>query len=172
MASLAVCGALCAIVEGRTSRAWVSAALRQHAIFGLEVMSSVGDELRVAWMIDRFYADDLSHQRWLMLVNVLHELGLRIGRSRDEHRAGIGDRLRDSLKEIVILGGVPASDRVRLMMDVPGRVIRMQHEPLHIGGTEVEHPSFVVIDPNDRMEVMRGHGADPCNGSMMLETCS
>jgi hypothetical protein len=30
----------------------------------------------------------------------------------------------------------------------------MQNDPFHIGRAEMEHPRFMVIDPNDRMKVM------------------
>src|SRR5262249_50486334 len=64
----------------------------------------------------------------------------------------------DSRKEGVILRGVPAPDGVCLMVDVPSRMIRVQHEPFHIARAEMEHACFMVIDPNDRMKVMATHG--------------
>src|SRR5207247_9639690 len=84
------------------------ALLRQHPILSLEVTSRVGDELAVAWMIDGFHADDDLHQPGIMLADVLDQLGLGIGWPRNENRAGVCDRLRDSLKEGVVLRGVPA----------------------------------------------------------------
>jgi len=121
-------------------------------------MSGMGDELPVAWMIDGFDADDNLHQPGIMLANVLDQLGLGIGWSRNENRASICNRFSNSLKEGVILRGVPAPDGVCLMVDVPGRMIRVQNEPFHIGRAEMEHPCFMVIDPNDRMKVMAVHG--------------
>jgi hypothetical protein len=35
--------------------------------------------LRVAWMIGGFYAGDDAHQLGIVVVNVLDQLGLRIG---------------------------------------------------------------------------------------------
>src|SRR6266478_3104173 len=113
--------------------------LRQHPILGLEVMSGVGDELRVAWMIDGFDSDDNPHQPRIVLADVLDQLGLGIGWPRNENRASVCDRLSHSLKEGVILRGVPAPYGVCLMVDVLGWTIRMQHEPFHIGRTEMEH---------------------------------
>jgi hypothetical protein len=46
------------------------------------------------------------------------------------------------------------------MVDVLGWMIRMQHEPFHIGRTEMEHAGFMVIDPDDRMKVMATHGTN------------
>src|SRR4029077_13798563 len=134
------------------------ALLRQHPILSLEVTSGVGNELAVARMIDGFHADDDLHQPGIMLADVLDQLGLGIGWPGNENRAGVCDRLRDSLKEGVVLRGVPAPDGVCLMVDVLGRTIRMQDEPFHIGRTEMEHAGFMVIDPDDRMKVMAIHG--------------
>jgi hypothetical protein len=69
--------------------------------------------------------------------------------------------LRDSLKEGVILRGVPAPDGVCLMVDVLGRMIGVQHESFHISRAEMEDACFIVIDPNDRMKVMAAHGISP-----------
>jgi hypothetical protein len=124
-------------------------------------MSSVGDELPVAWMIDGFDSDNNFHQPGIMLADVLDQLGLGIGGTRNENRAGVCDRLSDSLKEGVVLRGVPAPDGVCLMVDVLGRMIRVQHEPFHIGPAEMEYACFMVIDPNDRMKVMAAHKMRP-----------
>jgi len=124
-------------------------------------MSSVGDELPVAWMIDGFDSDDNFHQPGIMLADVLDQLGLGIGGTRNENRARVCNRLSDSLKEGVILRGVPAPDGVCLMVDVLGRMIRVQHEPFYIGRTEMEYACFTVIDPNDRMKVMAAHKMSP-----------
>src|SRR5262245_8780160 len=134
-----------------------SVLLRQHPILGLEVMSGMGDELRVAWMIDGFHTDDNLHQPGIMLADVLDQLGFGIGRPRNENCAGVRDRFSDSLKKGVILRGVPTPDGVCLVVDVLGRTIRVQHEPFHISRAEMEHARLMVIDPNDRMIVMAVH---------------
>jgi hypothetical protein len=121
----------------------------------------VGDEFAITWMIDGFHTDDDIHQPGIMFAYVLDQFVLGVGRPSNQNRASIRDRLSDSLKEGVILRGVPAPYRVRLMVDVFGRMIRVQHEPFHIGRAEVEDPCFMVIDPNDRMKVMTVHGMDP-----------
>jgi hypothetical protein len=66
--------------------------------------------------------------------------------------------LSDGVKIVVILRGVPAPDGVCLVMDVPGRMIRVQNESFDVRRAEMEHPRFVVIDPNDGMIVMLAHG--------------
>jgi hypothetical protein len=135
--------------------------LRQHPILGFEIASSVGDEFAIGRVIDGFHTDDYIHQSGIMFADVLDQLGHGIGRPGNENRASIRDRLSDSLKEGVILRGMTAPDRVRLMVDVLGRMIRVQHEPFHIGRAETEHPCFMVIDPNDCMKVMAVHGMGP-----------
>jgi hypothetical protein len=60
----------------QAQRPWL---LRLHPIRRLEVFSGISDELRVAWVIGGFYADDDAHQLGIVVVNVLDQLGLRIG---------------------------------------------------------------------------------------------
>jgi len=153
--------AVAGVVERGPDFPRVLAPLRQHPILGLEVMSGIGDELPVAWMIDGFHTDDNLHQPGVMLADMLDQLGLGIGWSRNENRASSCNRLSDSLKEGVIPRGVPAPDGVCLVVDVPGWVIRVQNEPFHIGRAEMEHARFMVIDPDDGMKVMAVHGMNP-----------
>src|SRR5216683_2795891 len=44
--------------------------LQLHPIGRTEIFSGMGDQLCVAWMIDRFHADDRVHQLGIMVVNV------------------------------------------------------------------------------------------------------
>jgi hypothetical protein len=44
------------------------------------------------------------------------------------------------------------------MVDVLGRMIGMQNEPVHISRAEMEYACLMVIDPNDRMKVLAAHG--------------
>jgi hypothetical protein len=117
----------------------------------------MGDELPIARMIHSLHTDDLLHQGRIMLADVLDHLGFRIGWSRNENCAGVCNRLGDCLKEGVILRGMPAPDRVCLVVDVFGRVIRVQHEPFHVGWAEMEYACLMMIDPDSRMKVMIGH---------------
>jgi hypothetical protein len=131
--------------------------LRQHPVLGLKVMSGMGDELPVARMIHGLHTDDLLHQGRIILADVLYQLSFRIGWSCNENCGGVCNRLRDCLKEGLILSGMPAPDRVCLVVDVLGRVIRVQHEPFHVDWAEMEHACLMMIDPDSRMKVMIGH---------------
>ena len=121
----------------------------------------MSDELRVAWMIDGFDTDDDLHQLWMVGVNVFDQLGLGISWSGDQHRAGVCDRLGDRFEEILILGGMSGADRIRLVVDVPGRIVGPHHQPVDVGRAEMEHTRFVVIDPNDGVKVMGRHETRP-----------
>ena len=59
--------------------------LRLHPIRRIEVFLGIGDELRVAWMIDRFHSDDDVDQFWIVVVNVFDQFGLCIGWSGNEN---------------------------------------------------------------------------------------
>jgi hypothetical protein len=116
-------------------------------------MPGVGDQFRVGWMIDRLDADDILHQPGGVLVDVFDQFVLGVARPGYQDRAGIHNRSDDGLKEMVVLGRVPAADRVRFVVDMPRRMVRVQHQPFDLVGTELEHAGFVVIDPDDRVEV-------------------
>ena len=63
--------------------------LRQHPVLGLEVMPGVGDQLRVARMIDGFDAGDDLRQPGSVLVDMLDQFVFGIGRPGDQNRAGV-----------------------------------------------------------------------------------
>jgi hypothetical protein len=65
--------------------------------------------------------------------------------------------LGDRVKNGVVFGGVPAADRIGLVMNVLGGIVRVQHQLLDIGRAEMEHPRFAMIDPDDGVMVMTGH---------------
>ena len=81
-----------------------------------------------------------------------------IGWSRDLNSAGVRNRLSDCVEIVMIFRDVSTPDGVRLVMDVPGRVVWVQDKSFNIGWAEMEHTRFVVINPNHGMEVMLGHG--------------
>jgi hypothetical protein len=65
--------------------------LRQQPIRRLEILPGMGDELRIAWMIDGFDSDDDVRQLGIVLVNVLDQFVLCIGGSGNENRTGVGN---------------------------------------------------------------------------------
>src|SRR5580692_5319126 len=92
-----------------------------------------------------------------MCANMLDQFGLCVGRSGDENCTGVCDRFGDCVKIVMIRGNVSASDRVCFVMDMPGRMIRLQNEPLYIRCVEMKHARFMVIDPDDSVIVVRAH---------------
>ena len=56
---------------------------------------------------------------------------------------------------------MPAADRIRLVMDMPGRIVRVQNQCLDVGWAEMKHARFTVIDPDPRMIMMFRHGIGP-----------
>ena len=56
-----------------------------HPIRRIEVFPGIGDELRVAWMIDSFHSDDGAHQLGIVVVNVFDQFGLCVGWSYNEN---------------------------------------------------------------------------------------
>lgn len=73
--------------------------------------------------------------------------------------------------EVLILRRVPAADGICLVVDVPGRMVRVQHQPFDIRRAEMEHPRFMMIDPNNRV-VVRSHGMSPFEQWNLQKTVS
>src|SRR5260370_3305568 len=97
--------------------------LRLHPVHSLEVLSRVIDELRVAWMIDGLHADNGAHQLGTVVLNMLDQFGLCICWPSDEYRTCICDGIRHRLQIGMILGCMPAADRICLVVNVPCRII-------------------------------------------------
>jgi len=131
--------------------------LRLHPVESVKVFSSISDQRTIARMIDRFHAGNGFHLAWLVLVNVLDQFGLGVRRAGDENGIGLGERFRDGMKVLMIRGSVSAADRIGLVMDVLGRMLWMDDEPLDIGRTEMKYARLPVIDPDDGVVMMAGH---------------
>jgi len=112
-------------------------------------------------MIHRFHAGYGFHLAWLVLVNVLDQLGLGVRRAGDENGIGVGESFDDGMKVLMICSSVTAPDRIGLVMDVFGRMLWMDDEPLDIGRTEMKNTSLPVVDPDDGEEMMGGHVLSP-----------
>ena len=109
-------------------------------------------------MIDRFHPGDDVHQLGVMMMNVFDQFYLCIGWTRNEDSASVRKRLGDCVEIGMIFRGESTPDGVRLVMDVPGRVVGVQDKSFNISWAEMEHTRFVVINPNHGMEVMLVHG--------------
>jgi hypothetical protein len=133
-----------------------------HSIESFEIFSRVSDQRTVARMIDRFHAGYGFHFVRLMLVNMLNQLGLGIGRAGDENGIGVREGFGDGAKVLMIRGGVSAPDRIGLAMDMFGRMVWMDDKPFDIGPVEVENARLLVIDPDDGVMMMSDHVLNPC----------
>ena len=65
--------------------------LRQHQVFYFEVAPRMRHEFGVGRMIGALDADNGFHQLRLVLVDVLDQFGLGVGRSGDQDRVRVGD---------------------------------------------------------------------------------
>ena len=123
-------------------------------------------ELRVARVIDAFNPDDLLRQLRIVLADMFDQCRLGVGRTGDEDRARIGDRLGDRVKKGLIFRGVPAADRIGLVMNVLGGIVGVLHQLLDIGRVEMEYARLAMIDPDDGVMMMTGHIGSSHNAEM------
>ena len=61
--------------------------------------------------------------------------------------------LGHTLEKDVIFGGMPTTDAIGFVMQVPGGMIRMYDELIGVRRIEMEHAGFAMIDPNHGMIV-------------------
>ena len=106
------------------------------------------DKLTITRMINRFDRGDSSRQIRTVLFDVLEQIRLCVGRTGDQDHSGIGNRFSHPLEKVVIFSGMPATDAIGFVMQVPGWMIRMDDELVGVRRIEMEHAGFAMIDPN------------------------
>jgi hypothetical protein len=108
-------------------------------------------------MVEGFDANDDFRQLGIMEANMLDQFGLCVRRSGNEDGAGVRNRFSDRLKVLMIRRGVPASDGICLVMEMPGWMIRAKYETFNVCRAEMEYPRFAMINPDDGMIMMLIH---------------
>jgi hypothetical protein len=126
----------------------------------LEIAASIGDQCSVARMVDGLHRRNDVNQLRIMVVDVFHEFGLGIRWASDENGTRVSYRLGNSMKKILILSRVPATDGIRFVVDMPGRVIGVHYQVIESRQSKMEHASLMVIDPHDSVIVI-GHRSLP-----------
>ena len=77
-------------------------------------------------MVDSFHASDNFPQLGIMAVDIFDQLYLCIRWPGDQDCTGICNRFSDLMQIIGARRCMPAPDRVCLVMDMSGRIIRVQ----------------------------------------------
>src|SRR5687767_11331713 len=80
---------------------------RSHPVRGAKIFSRMRNESRLARMIQRLDTDDAFGDLGGVTLDVLHQLGLGIRWSGDQHGARFCDGIGDPPIKIVILGRAP-----------------------------------------------------------------
>lgn len=111
------------------------------------------EDLAVRRMIESFDALDLGFERRGMLADMVYEHRLFVRGTGDENGTCVSDCIRDVLKKGLIFARMSAADGVRLVMDVADGILRMNDDRIGLGCVEVKDTGFVVIDPNDGVEM-------------------
>jgi hypothetical protein len=136
-----------------------------HSIVGFEERPRVGEQRTVGRMIKRLDRRYARHELRVLVFDMLRKLMLGVRWPGDQNLAGSRQGSNNFMEECLILRGVTAADGVRLMVDVPRRMLRMHHNPIGLIHVEVKYTRFVVINPDNRMKVL-GHGNSSCAGSL------
>jgi hypothetical protein len=135
-----------------------SSHLRVHSILAFEIDAGESDQRAVSWVVDRLDTGNALREIRMVTFKVDGQLRLGACWTRDQDSFCIRDRFGNLLEEIQIRGRVAAAGCVRLVMDVPRRIVRMDDHTIGYGRFEEEDFRFPVIDPNNRV-IMRVHGS-------------
>jgi hypothetical protein len=128
-----------------------------------EMLPREGDQFAISQMIETLNPYDLRHQLRAMAGDMLGQLVFSLGWASNEHRASVGNGLRDLLKVNGVDSRMTAANSVGPMMNMAGGIMRVKHKPFNIGNIEMENACFKMVDPDDRMIMTRHeHGSDGC----------
>ena len=134
---------------------------RQGLTVRFEVGAGVGNQFLVCRVIDRFDARNMLDEPGLVAMDVFDEFGLGNGRARDQDRMYVCQRCGYGVQVILVLGRMAGADAIRLMMQMLGWIVRMQHELIDAVAIEMKDAGFAMIDPDDGVAVA-GHAVNPC----------
>ena len=76
-------------------------------------------------MVDGLYCHNEVYQFGIVMVYMFQQFSLGVRWTCDENGTRVSYRLGNAMQKVLILCGVPAADGIRLMMDMPGRVMGM-----------------------------------------------
>ena len=119
-----------------------------QSLLGSEELPAQFEQLAVRRMIQGFDTADTGRQKRVGLLDPGCEFMARIGRSADEHRLCVRDRLRDVLEKRGIHFDVSAVARVGLVVQVLVRMGTAHHDVFVLGCRKVEYFGLLMIDPD------------------------
>jgi hypothetical protein len=112
-------------------------------------------------MIDGLDTRNDVHQSGIVVVDMFNEFSLRVRWAGNENGAHARHRLDDLMKKVLVLRCMSAADAIRFVMDMPGRVLGMQDQPIDVIAPKLKYAGLKVVDPDDRV-VVTSHVVLPC----------
>ena len=128
-----------------------------HPVIGLEEGARQCYECAIAWVIEGLDAGNPLAKMRLRLLNIGNELGLGIRRACNKYRAGLGDRLRDALEELVVNRRMAAVTGIRFMVNMLIGMRTADGCVIDIRSVELKHLGLAVINPYHHM-IVATHG--------------
>jgi len=110
-----------------------------HEIRRFEIVLGVSNQSTIARMVNGLHSRNYVYQTGIMVVDMFHEFRLGVRWACNENSTRAGYRLGNPMKKVLILRSMPATDRIRFVMDMQGRIMRMQNQTLNVRPSEMEH---------------------------------
>ena len=127
----------------------------QHPVLGHEILAGIGDELRIAGMVDGLDTDHPVHDFVIVRMDMLDQLELGVPGADDQDFRSAAHGFHDFMVVLLVFGLAAAADRAALALQVTRRIGRMDHRFLDVVRADVHDAGFVVIEPDDG--VVMGH---------------
>jgi len=104
-------------------------------------------------MVDGLDCGNPSPELRRAAFDVLEQLGLGVGRSRDQDYAGIANRCGNAFEELLIFRCVSAADDTGFVVQMTGRTIRVHRNSVGLCRIEMKDAGLTMVNPDDRMIV-------------------
>jgi hypothetical protein len=125
-----------------------------HAVVRAEEGSAMSQELAVGRVIQRFDTGDPGGKVRFRMLDVIHELRLRVSGARYQYRARRAQGDRHPAQELGIDRRMTAVARVRFVVDVLMRMLAADGLQLALVGVEVKDFRLAMIDPDEGVIVI------------------
>ena len=117
------------------------------------MVPGIGHDLAIAGVVGSFDRNDAIADFRVLFAEIFGEFCLGAGRSNDQDCAGKADGVHHLREKLLVGRGMPAADRVGLVVKVFRGHVWMHNDFVFAGQADMEYLGLRMVDPDDRMEM-------------------
>ena len=118
-------------------------------MIGMKKLAGAGDDLAIRRVVHRLNARDQCHHQGFVFFDMFDEFSFGIGWADNQHIHRWRDGIKAVLKELLVLGRMPATHGIGFMVNLPRRMDRVYDDGLALLSIEMEDPGAVMVNPDD-----------------------